>query len=48
MIKCIINGVAAAKARARAEAAKACLVYAEEEMSLKIEKARLEASMEVL
>lgn len=42
------TGSAAAKARAKAEAAKACLAYAEEEMNLKLEKARLEASLEVL
>lgn len=42
------TGSAAARARARAEAAKTRLVYAEEEMNLKLEKARLEASMEVL
>ncbi|XP_034384940.1 uncharacterized protein LOC117728244 isoform X1 [Cyclopterus lumpus] len=42
------TGSAAAKARARAEAAKARMSYAEEEMSLKLEKAKLEASIEML
>lgn len=42
------TGSAAAKARARAEAAKARLSYAEEEINLKLEKAKLEASMEML
>ncbi|KAK7905231.1 hypothetical protein WMY93_017838 [Mugilogobius chulae] len=39
---------AAAKARAKAEAAKARLSFAQEEMSLKIEKAKLEASIQLL
>ncbi|XP_043105115.1 uncharacterized protein LOC122351832 [Puntigrus tetrazona] len=42
------TGSAAAKARARAEAAKARLTFAEEEVNLKLQKARVEASMEVL
>lgn len=42
------TGSAAAKARARAEAAKARLSYAEEEINLKLEKAKLEASMQML
>ncbi|XP_056273067.1 uncharacterized protein LOC130195510 [Pseudoliparis swirei] len=41
-------GSAAAKARARAEAAKARMSYAEEEMNLKLGKAKLEASIEML
>lgn len=43
-----LTGSAAAKARAKAEAAKARLAYAEEERDLKVEKAKLEASMELL
>lgn len=42
------TGSAAAKARAKAEAAKARLNFAGKEMSLKLEKAKLEASMELL
>ncbi|XP_034057918.1 uncharacterized protein LOC117536928 [Gymnodraco acuticeps] len=42
------TGSAAVRARARAEAAKARLSYAEEEMNLRLEKAKLEASMEML
>ncbi|KAL7868569.1 hypothetical protein SRHO_G00099530 [Serrasalmus rhombeus] len=38
----------AARAQAEAQAAKARLAYAEKEMSIKIEKARLEASLDVL
>jgi len=37
-----------AAAQAEAQAAKARLAYAEKEMSIKVEKARLEATLEVL
>lgn len=43
-----ITESAAAKARAKAEAAKACLAFAEEEANLKLQKAKLEASMDIL
>lgn len=42
------TGSAAVRARARAEAAKARLSYAEEEINLRLDKAKLEASMEML
>ena len=45
---CSSTGSAAAKARARAEAAKTRLTYAQKEVSLKMEKAQLEASIELL
>lgn len=39
---------AAAKARAKAEAAKACPSLTQDEVSLKLEKAKVEASMTIL
>ncbi|KAL6490088.1 hypothetical protein MHYP_G00004810 [Metynnis hypsauchen] len=42
------TGSAAAKARAKAEAAKARLAFIEQEADLKLQKAKLEASMEIL
>ncbi|KAL6487696.1 hypothetical protein MHYP_G00043220 [Metynnis hypsauchen] len=42
------TGSAAAKARAKAEAAKARLAFVEQEADLKLQKAKLEASMEIL
>ncbi|XP_053086862.1 uncharacterized protein LOC128317648 [Pangasianodon hypophthalmus] len=42
------TGSAAAKVRGRAEAAKARLAFAEEEVNLKLQKTKLEASMEML
>ncbi|XP_023812156.1 uncharacterized protein LOC111947642 [Oryzias latipes] len=42
------TGSAAAKARAKAEAAKARLSFAAKEMNLKVEKAQIEASLEIL
>ena len=42
------SGSAAIKVIAKAEAAKACLSYAEGEISLKPEKAKLQESMEML
>lgn len=40
--------MAAARAQAEAKAAKARLAYAEKEMSIKVEKARLEATLDVI
>lgn len=40
--------MAAARAQAEAQAAKARLAYADKEMSIKVEKARLEATLDVL
>ena len=40
--------MAAARAQAEAQAAKARLAYAEKEMSIKVEKARLEATLDIL
>lgn len=42
------TGAAAVMARAKAEAAKACLPHAKKEMALKVEKAQLEAKMDML
>lgn len=42
------SSTSAAAARAKAEAAKACLMYTEKEVRMRIEKAQLEASMEML
>lgn len=42
------TGAAAAMARAKAEAAKARLPYAKKEMALKVEKAQLEATINML
>lgn len=40
--------MAAARAQAEAQAAKARLAYAEKEMNIKVEKARLEATLDVI
>lgn len=40
--------MAAARAQAEAQAAKARLAYAQKEMDIKVEKARLDATLDVL
>lgn len=45
---CSSTGSAATKARARAEAAKPCFTFAQKEVSIKLEKAQIEASIELL